>query len=90
MLIIYADGEKDIEPLIGYIRGIIDESCEKEEKPYKLSVSAGFDELLRGEDPEPVGRDPGSGLQPAGLPVADILQRYCISAVRGWRITNMR
>ena len=50
VLIIYADGEKDIEPLIGYIRGIIDESCKKEEKPYKLSVSAGFDELLRGED----------------------------------------
>ena len=50
VLIIYTDGDGDVEPLIEYIRGRIDESCRKEEKPYTLSVSAGYDELSRDQD----------------------------------------
>ena len=50
VLIVYAADESELTALISEIKRIIDAECEKKERPYKLSISAGYDELQRGSD----------------------------------------
>lgn len=50
VLIVYPVAEQELTELVAAIRGHIDESCRQNECPYKLTISAGYDKLLRGQD----------------------------------------
>ena len=50
VMIIFVSDESEVEAVIKDIRVKIEEDCKKKERPYIISVSAGFDELLHGQD----------------------------------------
>ena len=50
VLIVYADSGSDVSTIISDIRGSIDGECKSNDKPYSLSVSGGFDKLMKGQD----------------------------------------
>ncbi len=50
VLIVYVTDVSELPDLITAVRRKIDSVCEENDLPYKLSVSAGYDELLRGND----------------------------------------
>ena len=50
ILIAHPAKKEEIEPLIGEIRGQVEARCREEGAPYLVSVGAGYDELMDGND----------------------------------------
>ena len=50
VLIVYPSREEELKSMLAEIREILDRKCKAAEKPYKLTVAIGYDELLGEQD----------------------------------------